>query len=215
MPGSRAAILEMCRDWIGYLTADRRAAWGIPQGQFDELSDLFDAAQVLLWKTTDKSERTPVIIAKCRAAFAALKAKMRFFRDRYFKMPPLSPGDWAALGFRAKDSHPTPSGDPTAEVMVETFLVGRHELGMRIMYVSGDPGDRANKGYRIWYKTVAPGEIPPTNPEQLTKSFYIRRKKGVVQFDFGDSGKTVYIAVQVENNGRKGPWGPMVTAVIP
>jgi hypothetical protein len=30
--------------------------------------------------------------------------KMRFFRYRYFKVPPLTEGDWAALGFRPKDT---------------------------------------------------------------------------------------------------------------
>jgi hypothetical protein len=40
-----------------------------------------------------------------QTAFAALKEKMRFFRDRYFKLPPLTEEDWAALGFRPKVSH--------------------------------------------------------------------------------------------------------------
>jgi hypothetical protein len=37
----------------------------------------------------------------------------------------------------------------------------------------------------------------------------------VIEFDFGDSGKTAYLTVQVENGGRKGQWGPIVSAVIP
>ncbi|MDR2185082.1 MAG: hypothetical protein LBO80_05365, partial [Treponema sp.] len=92
---------------------------------------------------------------------------------------------------------------------------GRHELGIKIVYVSGDPNDRANKGYRVWYKVAAPGEAPPRDPEELTKSFYTRRKKNVIVFDYGDSGKTAYIAVQIENGGKKGPWGPIVPAIIP
>jgi hypothetical protein len=30
-----------------------------------------------------------------------------------------------------------------------------------------------------------------------------------------DSGKTAYFAVQIENDGKKGVWGPMVSALIP
>ena len=52
-------------------------------------------------------------------------------------------------------------------------------------------------------------------PKQLTESFFTRRKKDLIKFAFGDSGKTAYIAVQIENNGIKGDWGPMVNAVIP
>jgi hypothetical protein len=36
-----------------------------------------------------------------------------------------------------------------------------------------------------------------------------------MEFAFEDSGKTVYFAVQVENEGKKGPWGPVVSALIP
>ncbi|MDR0684620.1 MAG: hypothetical protein LBF83_05790 [Spirochaetaceae bacterium] len=31
----------------------------------------------------------------------------------------------------------------------------------------------------------------------------------------GGGGGMAYFAVQVENSGRKGPWGPMVHALIP
>jgi hypothetical protein len=41
------------------------------------------------------------------------------------------------------------------------------------------------------------------------------RKKDVIEFDFGDSGKTAYFAVQIENDGKKGQWWPMVSALIP
>jgi hypothetical protein len=32
---------------------------------------------------------------------------------------------------------------------------------------------------------------------------------------FGDSEKTVYFAVMIENDGKKGHWGPMTSALIP
>ena len=41
------------------------------------------------------------------------------------------------------------------------------------------------------------------------------RKKDVIEFDYGDSGKAAYFAVQVENGGKKGHRGPMVQALIP
>jgi hypothetical protein len=75
--------------------------------------------------------------------------------------------------------------------------------------------DPANRGYRIWYSIVAPGETPPANPEELRKSFFTKQKKDLIEFEFGDSGKMVYLAAQVENDGKTGPWGPMVSALIP
>jgi hypothetical protein len=75
--------------------------------------------------------------------------------------------------------------------------------------------DSANKGFRIWYGVVAPGEMPPANSDDLRKSFYTKRKKEGIEFEFGDSGKTAYFAVQLENEGKKGNRVPMVSALIP
>jgi hypothetical protein len=62
---------------------------------------------------------------------------------------------------------------------------------------------------------IAPGETPPSNPEELRKSFFTKRRKDLIEFGYGDSGSTVYFAVQVENGGKKGNWGPMVSVLIP
>jgi hypothetical protein len=56
---------------------------------------------------------------------------------------------------------------------------------------------------------------PPEKPDDLRKSFYTKREKDVIEFNFGDSGKTAYFAVQIENEGKKDPWGPLVSALIP
>jgi hypothetical protein len=55
----------------------------------------------------------------------------------------------------------------------------------------------------------------PARPEDLRKAFFTMRKKDVVKFDFGDSGKTACFAAQIENNGKQDPWGPLVSALIP
>ncbi|MDR2553586.1 MAG: hypothetical protein LBD31_10550 [Treponema sp.] len=153
--------------------------------------------------------------AQCRTAFGALIEKMRDMKRRYFLTPPLEDADYVSLGLKPHDTTPTPSGTPTAQVTIETYLVGRHELGIKILYVAGDPHDKANRGFRIWFTVAAPGETPPADPGDLHGSFYTKRKKDLMEFNFGDSGKTVYFAVQIENEGRKGPWGPLVSALIP
>jgi hypothetical protein len=84
-----------------------------------------------------------------------------------------------------------------------------------LVFVTGSANDPANKGFRVYYRVVAPGETPPASPEDLTKSFFTKRKKDVIEFGFNDSGSTVFFAVQVENEGKKGPWGPMTSALIP
>ena len=120
---------------------------------------------------------------------------MRDMKRRYFLTPPLTGADYIAPGLKPHDTTPAASGIPTAQVTVETYLAGRHELGVKIIYVTGTP---ANKGFRIWYTVTAPGETPPANPKDLRESFFTKRKKDVIEFDFGDSGKTAYFAVQIE-----------------
>jgi hypothetical protein len=213
-PGTREGQLAMARDWQSVL-AVKADAWGVPQNVVQELAALTATAAAALNTAKTETTRTPVATAQCKEAFEALADKMRDIKRRYFLSPPLTEADMISLGLKPHDTTPTQNGPPTAQVTVETYLLGRHELGIRIFYVTGSPADSANKGYRVWYRTTAPGETPPTNPEDLHKSFFTQRKKDVVEFDFGDSGKTAYLAVQVENGGKKGQWGPMVSAVIP
>jgi hypothetical protein len=118
--------------------------------------------------------------------------------------PPLDEPGLISLGLKPRDA-PTPSGTPTAQATVETYLVGRHELGVKIIYVTGNPNDSANKGFRIWYIVAAQNETAPANPDDLRKSFFTKQKKDVIEFDFEDSGKTCHMAVQIENEGQKSP----------
>jgi hypothetical protein len=208
----------MAKEWAGVLHT-RGVSWNIDNARIAELEDLTEDAENTLNAAQNEATRTPVATAKCRQAFDALEAFMRDIKKRYFYTPPLTDSDLVSLGLKPHDTTPTRSGTPTAQTMPETYLVGRHELGVKIVYVTGNPNDPANKGYRIWYSVVgsSPGETegPPANPDDLRKSFFTKRKKDVIEFDFGDSGKTCYMAVQIENDGRKGPWGPLVSALIP
>ena len=180
-----------------------------------ELNTLYQEAENALAAVKNETTRTPVATAQCKTAFEVMTTKMRDIKKRYFLSPPLVDPDFVALGLKIPDHTPTPSGPPTAQVTIETYLIGRHELGVKIIYVTGSATGPANKSYRIWYSVVAPGETPPTNPDDLRKSFFTKRKKDVIEFEFSDSGKTAYFAVQIENEGKKGPWGPLVSALIP
>jgi hypothetical protein len=214
LPGTRTGSLEMARKWIGTL-ATKGTAWGVSDAEKAELAALTQAADTALTKAKDESTRTPVATAQCKTAFDALVAFMRDMKKRRFLTPPLVPADYVSLGLKSPDDTKTPTGKPTDQVMVETFLVGRHQLGINIIYETGSKDNPSNKGYRIHYKVVAPGETPPVKPKQLLESFSTRRMKEVMEFDYEDSGKTAYFAVQIENGGKKGSWGTMTSALIP
>ncbi|GHS86508.1 hypothetical protein FACS189487_00930 [Campylobacterota bacterium] len=214
LPTTREGILAMAREWQIVMTA-KQTEWNIPYTATQELTTLTTAAETALSTAQNEATRTPVATAQCRDAFGALTAFMRDSKRRFFLAPPLTNPDFVSLGLKPHDSTPTHSGTPTAQVTVETYLLGRHELGVKFIYVTGNPADLANKGFRIWYSVVAHGETPPASPDDLRKSFLTKRKKDVLEFEFGESGKTAWFAVQIENEGKKGPWGPLVSALIP
>jgi hypothetical protein len=225
MPSARHKQLDMANAWLDMLAAGASSAgtfagsnaeaWSVPASVVLELKNLITGATGALAAITEKETRTEVTTAAAGTAFSKLTAHMRDIKRRYFYTPPLTEANLVALGLHAHDASHTPTHAPTAEVTVETFLKGRHQLGINIVYLTGSATDAANKGYRVWYRVVAPGEAAPQTPDDLHKSFYTKKKKDMVDFEYADSGKTAWMAVQVENDGKKGPWGPMVSALIP
>jgi hypothetical protein len=213
-PGTRDEQLTMGKNWVTILQT-KKSAWGIPESAFTALGDKVNAAETALTAAKNEETRTPVATAQCKTAFEELAAVMRDIKKRFFYEPPLTDADIISLGLKPHDTTPTATGVPTAQVTVETFLKGRHELGVKIIYVTGAAADPANKGYRIWYSVVGQGESAPANPDDLRKSFFTKRKKDIIEFDFDASGKTAWFAVQIENEGKKGPWGPLTNWLIP
>jgi hypothetical protein len=226
-------VLAMCRNWISYLTGDRRVAWGVPEGEFTELGTLFAAAEALLQKAMDEAERTHVVTVECQEAFKNLTAKMRFFRDRYFKIPPLTEGDWAALGFRQKDTHPTtvpaPDGVPAASL---SYPGGPHAMTAHLGPMAGtqelDP--ESDYGYSVYVGIMPPGGATleqaasdkhylmkaPVDGKGLAHHRFSRRRKEKLLFDAEDGGMTAYVCCRYENQkGEVGQWGPVVSAIIP
>ncbi|MFP3091275.1 hypothetical protein LQZ21_13215 [Treponema sp. TIM-1] len=233
MPGPRTEILAMYHNWISYLTAELRTAWGIPPDQFTELGTLYGNAEALLQKATDEAGRTHVITVECQGAFAALSAKMRFFRDRYFKLPPLTEGDWAGLGFRPRDTHPTPApppdGVPAASL---SYPGGPHALTAHLGPLAGtrelDPA--SDYGYAVYLGIMPPGGAtleqaasdkhylmkPPADGKGLQHYRFTRRRKEKLLFDAEDAGMTAYVCCRYENQkGQAGQWGPVGSAIIP
>jgi hypothetical protein len=215
------------------MTTERRTAWGVPVAEFTELGTLFGAAQTLLQKSQDEAERTHVITVQVEEAFKALKAKMRFFRDRYYKIPPLLPEDWAALGFREKDTTPTnippPDGVPAASL---SYPGGPYALMAHLGPLAGtaelDP--RSDYGYAVYVGIMPPGGAtleeaasekhylmkPPKDGKGLLHYRFTRRRKEKLVFDAEESGKTAYVCARYENGkGETGLWGPVVSAIIP
>jgi hypothetical protein len=58
-------------------------------------------------------------------------------------------------------------------------------------------------------------ESAPGHSPDIRTYFFAKRKKDVIEFGFEDSGKTCRMATKIENEGRKSPYDPMVSVLIP
>jgi hypothetical protein len=215
------------------MTAERRSLWGVPDAEYNALGLLFTEANTRLIQAMDEAERTHVITVECQTAFKALKTKMRFFRDRYFKMPPLTEADWAALEFAEKDTVytavPPPDGVPAASL---SYPGGPHAITAHLGPMAGtrelDP--RSDYGYAVYLGIMPPGgatleeaasdkhylrEVPKDGKGLSHLRFTCRRKEKIL-FDAEDAGKTAWVCCRYENRkGQVGQWGPVASFVIP
>jgi hypothetical protein len=228
LPTKRVEILNMAKVWLQVLIspADNQSGglgppetwatrWRVPPEAVATLETLINEAEPVLQAAIAAKYRDSVISARLDMVFGALITHMKYLNSHFFLEPELHPDNFAVLLLRSPDHTRTPTGWPDGQVQLEFFLIGRHQLGFRVVFLSGDPKGKANKGFRIYFRITAQGEPYPTSPEELTESFFTYRHRDVMDFAFGDSGKMVHVAVQVENDGKKGPWGPLVSALIP
>jgi hypothetical protein len=233
VPGSRKGVLAMAKDQISYTTAERRSAWGIPADRFTEYGTAYSSAQTALAAVENTAERNHVDTVACNEAFDGLTGIMRFFKGHYYLIPPLTKIDWAALGFREKDDHPSVVPAPTDAPLVTTaYPGGPHVILVLLgplpgtMVLSG----RSDYGYALYISVMPHGGAtleqaasakhylrePPKDGEVLRHHVFTRRGRELVAFDAAESGMTAYFCARYENQkGWTGSWGPVVSAIIP
>jgi hypothetical protein len=72
---------------------------------------------------------------------------------------------------------------------------------------------RGQHGAEIRWAILA---SPPVNVNDLTRSAFDTSSPFTLEFDEADRGKTVHFCMRWENTrGEKGPWGEIVSAIIP
>ena len=221
IPGGRIEQLNMAKQWVMVFNESTKnkegqsvkkyVAWGIPPATNTEFSMTYAAAQEALEACLNKDTRNKIDTQRCESAFKRLTDILRDTRKRYLYIPPLQDTDMVSLSLSLKDTIPT----PTAHVQATPFLISQHEAGFRIEFVSSNPDDTSNKLFRVHYILQDPGDPPPASPGQLTESFSTKRRRDIIQLPFEASGKKIYMAVQIENNKLKGPWGPITSMLVP
>jgi hypothetical protein len=157
---------------------------------------------------------------------------MRFFRDRYFKLPPLTEGDWAALEFKPKaNPSPVPAPDGVPAVSL-SYPGGPHALFVHLGPMVGTQGldPASDYGYAVYLGVMPPGGATleqaasdkhylmkaPADGKGLQHYRVTRRRKEKIVFDAENGGMSAWVCCRYENQkGEVGQWGPVVSAIIP
>jgi hypothetical protein len=218
----------MAKCWVAVLQV-KAAAWEVPAAVGAELLELITTADDIL-ALAMSSQRNQVITAQCRAAFDALATKMRFVKNRYFLSPPLTAVDFAALGLDEPDLVHTRREPPKAQMTAEIGRSGTAMLILRLMYAEGTESlanPHTDIEYQIRWAKYSPahpvsnpaaGEVAevPSLAEELPVVFTTKRRRELIAFETGDSGKVAYVAIRIGNGNKEyGRWCTMISAVIP
>ena len=108
---------------------------------------------------------------------------------------------------------PVPEGKAEADIQ----FISRAQLQLILKHVPGSPVDvRAEHGFRIFYGVYNAHDVQPVSGKDLRESMFTRHKKVLFDFQPEDVGKTAYFCIRYENSkGQTGPWGQMVSTLIP
>jgi hypothetical protein len=202
----------------------------------DWITVITDAKAAAKFAEAQSAERTAGITAQCKTAFTALENFMRDMKKRYFLKPPLGDSDFVDLLLPVKDETHSPVPAPVNQAGIEINKWAPHTLGFRRFTATDLGGGASDYGVRVYYALTEPGavatggkpqatrltadvyilSVPPQSPADLPNSFFTRRYKDLLELPPESSGKTCYMAARFENSkGESGPWGTMISAIIP
>jgi hypothetical protein len=229
-------------EYVGSKRGGPTPAWThIPDAAYTALSDAYNAWYTAYLKM--REPHTKVDTEAKNNAKAAAKAVVRPFVNQYLRFPPVTNEDRTAMGIPNRDVTPTPIPPPEDQAEALVSFPGIHLIELKIQPVPA-PASSANKsdyGVRIYYGvmgTVEFGQSPnslgaspsaklpaadkfrlaaaPASGDDLPHSVFTRRAKHRFDFPEEDRSKTVYFCLRYENSkGQSGPWGPILSAVIP
>jgi hypothetical protein len=218
----------MARKWVKGI-GDSGDLWEVTSVELGKLKDLADKAD-RSFRLIQSANRTKTNTTLCTDDFAELTSFMRDLKKRRLTAPPLGNGDLASLGLRPSSSSVSTIPAPLAQATAVITFHGPHLLRVGVKLLDGATLDMSKKyGFRIHYGILQPQGVaseetegrryqskPPVEGDELPLNLFTRRRNVMVDFSAKDSGKTVFFCICIESpKGEKGPWGPIVSSIIP
>jgi len=240
LPSSQAARLEMAIKWSEVITPQKATEWGIPSTEMSNLNNGISMVQNA--ERQFLASGSPGDRARLKEAFTFLVYNMRRMKRQRFTVPPLVDSDFIDLGLRPPDVVKTTIHPPTVGATGIIAYPGTNRIEVRDMRPDEDVivDTRAKWGFRIHFgifdeKAAIIDEKDKTKviidatqlaaeyrifkrpevPEELPHSVFTRRRRYLFNFS-GATGMKIFVAICYENSkGQRGPFGPIIEAVVP
>jgi hypothetical protein len=157
-------------------------------------------------------------------AFKALVAKMRFLKNHYYLIPPLTDPDLVSLGLKPDDTIRTEIPRPDGQVTADVGYPAAHMIELSNFRTLGAPSSDPRSDYGVGIKIGIVGgtdpyhiDAPPPSGKGDLLPFYLFTRRRRERLDLsGNSGKTLCISMARENaKGQSGPFCPIITVIIP
>jgi hypothetical protein len=214
LPFDDARLIPWVQNAIAEITA-HATPWEIIVAKLAPIQALFATYQVA-YAVFQAPNHGKLDTRNKNDARDALKSALREFAKAYLLYnPALSNADRELIGLHIHDAKPssTPAPSTILEYDIDTSIQNR--LSVNIWNVRNKRKDKPDgvHGAEIAWEVRT---TPPAKAEDLSNSAFSTRTPYTFKFTGDQRGQVVYFCLRWKNNkGEKGPWGEIVSAVIP
>jgi hypothetical protein len=212
LPQSEEGLLDFGENFTSQVVTNA-VALQIPAQEAADVQAAFNGFKTLHAQAKGPTGN-PIITAEKNAAkeeFLRLVRGMIKFR---FANPIITDAMRVQYGLHVKDATHTPHGVPTTRP--DFTLSNKDFRRLNVDFRDQDATSKA-KPYGISGAVISWGVLdhPPADVGELTKAILATRTPHTLEFMDEERGKTVYVALQWQNNkGQKGPWSEILWAIV-
>ncbi|MDR3350124.1 MAG: hypothetical protein LBN98_00560 [Prevotellaceae bacterium] len=206
-------VIPNNRDRMGFAVGTQQGNW--LDMVFAPVFNPYTSAYV---QWMDESDRTPAKSAVLKDAETALKTLLRKLYKGFLKDSPLvTDEDLVHMGLPPRHTGGnTPVKVPDKNPAAKADTSQMHQV--KIDFYEDNGTHRKAKPDGVHGAEIKWGifEEPPVDAEALPHSSFDTHTPFILNFEGHDRGKILYFALRWENTrGIKGPFGPILNAVIP
>ncbi|EIP98128.1 hypothetical protein OpiT1DRAFT_02579 [Opitutaceae bacterium TAV1] len=216
LPRADAALEAWLRVFITALGTMLTRA-GVPTDVYNHLQEQADEWFAALAAATNPATRTKATIDTKNALREALEAEVRALVKRYLNdaNTNVTVADRDNLGLPIHKTTHTPVPIPA---QYPDFFLDTSILRQLTIHFHEHGKKSSAKPFGVHGAEIAWAilDAPPGSVDDLIRSRFDTHSPFTLAFDESQRGKTVYFCLRWENTrGEKGPWSPIVSAIVP